>query len=204
MAKAAPSCSETEVPAGRALRTETVICNTHDFGRRVCAKNWKALRDVGQAANRRLCDAEAQDAMPAPDVGTFERVTQPSTSEEGLYAPALRFGVPSRRNPSHAGANERGWLPGRHPPDGVAWARFEAQASWRGASERTLHPLARSTVARPSCARVATWSPPLTASPTGKSEVAHTTVLRLLADVVRRNPSTRRQLERGWLPGRHP
>jgi hypothetical protein len=79
---------------GRALRTETVICDTHDFGvgRRVCAKNWKALRDVGQSANRRLCDAEAQDAMPAPDVGTFERVTQPSTSEEGLYAPALRFG----------------------------------------------------------------------------------------------------------------
>ena len=79
---------------GRALRTETVICDTHDFGigRRVCAKNWKALRDVGQSANRRLCDAEAQDAMPAPDVGTFERVTGPSTSEEGLYAPALRFG----------------------------------------------------------------------------------------------------------------
>jgi hypothetical protein len=79
---------------GRALRTETVICDTHDFGigRRVCAKNWKALRGVGESANRRLCEAEAQDAMPAPDVVTFQRVTRPSTSEDGLYAPALRFG----------------------------------------------------------------------------------------------------------------
>jgi hypothetical protein len=79
---------------GRALRTETVICDTHDFGigRRVCAKNWNALRAVGESANRRLCDAEAQDAMPAPDVVTFQRVTRPSRSDEGLYAPALRFG----------------------------------------------------------------------------------------------------------------
>ena len=55
---------------GRALRTETVICNTDDFdiGRRVCAKNWYALRVVGDSANQRLCDAEAADAQPAPDV----------------------------------------------------------------------------------------------------------------------------------------
>jgi len=33
---------------GWALRTETVICNTKDFGigRRVCLKNWNALRAV--------------------------------------------------------------------------------------------------------------------------------------------------------------
>src|SRR5688500_18960365 len=43
----------------RALRTETVICNTRDsgIGRRVTAENWKALRAVGEAANQRLCDA---------------------------------------------------------------------------------------------------------------------------------------------------
>jgi hypothetical protein len=52
----------------RALRTETVICNTDDFGigRRVCAQNWYALRAVGQSANRRLCDAEAADARQPP------------------------------------------------------------------------------------------------------------------------------------------
>src|SRR5262249_16936013 len=50
---------------GRALRTETVICDTKDFaiGRRVCAQNWNALRAVGQSANRGLCDADAPDAQ---------------------------------------------------------------------------------------------------------------------------------------------
>jgi len=81
---------------GWALRTETVICDTHDFGigRRVCAKNWNALRAVGESANRRLCDAEAADAQPAPDVATFDQVTRPSSNDDGLYAPGLRFGDP--------------------------------------------------------------------------------------------------------------
>ena len=81
---------------GRALRTETVICNTDDFGigRRVCTKNWYALRTVGESANRRLCDAESADAQPAPDVATFSQVTRPSTTDDGLYAAGLRFGEP--------------------------------------------------------------------------------------------------------------
>ena len=39
---------------GKALRTETVICDTKDFGigRLVCSKNWSALREVGESANR--------------------------------------------------------------------------------------------------------------------------------------------------------
>jgi hypothetical protein len=79
---------------GRALRTETVICDTGDFGveRPVCTQNWNALRAVGESANRRLCDAEAADAQPSPDVATFCRVTRPSTNDDGLYAAALRFG----------------------------------------------------------------------------------------------------------------
>jgi len=79
---------------GRALRTETVICDTVDFGvgRRVCAQNWNALRGVGESANRCLCDAEAADARPAPDVATFCQVTRPSTTDDGLYAAGLRFG----------------------------------------------------------------------------------------------------------------
>ena len=81
---------------GRALRTETVIGDTRDFkvGRRVCAENWRALRAIGESANRRLCDAQAADAMPAPDVVAFEQVTRPSTTDDGLYAPGLRFGDP--------------------------------------------------------------------------------------------------------------
>jgi hypothetical protein len=81
---------------GRGLRTELVICDTHDFGigRSVRAKNWNALRAVGESANRRLCEAEAQDAMPAPDVVTFQHVTRPSKAQDGLYASGLRFGDP--------------------------------------------------------------------------------------------------------------
>lgn len=81
---------------GRGLRNELVICDTRDFGigRRVCVKNWNALRAVGESANRRLSDAEAQDAMPAPDVVTFQRVTRPSMDQDGLPSPALRFGDP--------------------------------------------------------------------------------------------------------------
>jgi hypothetical protein len=81
---------------GRALRTETVICDTRDFGigRRLCAQNWHALRAVGESTNRRLCEAETADALPAPDVVTFQQVTQPSKRSDGLYTPGLRFGDP--------------------------------------------------------------------------------------------------------------
>src|SRR6266511_342173 len=69
----------------RALRTETVICDTRDFGigRRVTSDNWRALRAVGEYANRRLCDAQAVDARPAPDVVTLQQVTRPSGVVDG-------------------------------------------------------------------------------------------------------------------------
>jgi hypothetical protein len=77
----------------RALRTELVVSDTRDFGigRRVNAENWHALRAVGDRANKRLCDAQATDAQPAPDVVTFDEVTRPS-EVDGLHAPGLRFG----------------------------------------------------------------------------------------------------------------
>jgi hypothetical protein len=80
----------------RALRTETVIGDTHDFGigRRVTSANWRALRQVGDRANQRLCDAQAADARPAPDVVTLTEVTRPSTTQDGQHAPALRFADP--------------------------------------------------------------------------------------------------------------
>jgi len=71
-----------------------VIADTRDFGakRRLTYENWNALRDAGEHASQRLCDAEAADALPAPDVVTLNQVTRPSTTSEGLHAPALRFG----------------------------------------------------------------------------------------------------------------
>ena len=81
---------------GKALRSETVIGDTCDFGigRRVCAMNWTALRGIGDSANRRLCDAELQTTQPAPDGVTLTHVTRPSTTTDGLHAPALAFGDP--------------------------------------------------------------------------------------------------------------
>ena len=78
----------------RALRTELVVCDTRDFGvgRRVTYANWNALRVAGEHASQRLCDAEAADAAPAPDVVTLNQVTRPSVTEDGQHAPALRFG----------------------------------------------------------------------------------------------------------------
>jgi len=49
---------------------------------------------VGEAANQRLCDAQAVDARPAPDVATLTEVTRPSLTDDGQHAPALRFGDP--------------------------------------------------------------------------------------------------------------
>ena len=53
---------------GRALRTETVICDTQDFGigRRVCAINWNALRAVGESANRAYATPKAQTLCQPP------------------------------------------------------------------------------------------------------------------------------------------
>jgi hypothetical protein len=78
----------------RALRTELVVSDTRDFGvgRRLTYENWNALRTVGDNASQRLCDAEAADAMPAPDVATLNQVTRPSLTADGQHAPALRFG----------------------------------------------------------------------------------------------------------------
>ncbi|MCA1706109.1 MAG: hypothetical protein LC808_23750, partial [Actinobacteria bacterium] len=61
--------------------------------RRVTAENWTALRAVGEEANQRLCDAQAADARPAPDVATFTAMTRPWTVD-GQHAPGLRFEDP--------------------------------------------------------------------------------------------------------------
>ena len=90
----APAEPAVEGPRGSRAPEQEARPAVDDFGigRRVCAQNWYALRAVGESANRCLSDAEAADAQPAPDVATFCRVTQPSTTDDGLYAAGLRFG----------------------------------------------------------------------------------------------------------------
>jgi hypothetical protein len=81
---------------GRALRTETTINDTRDFGigRLLTDANWQALIQVGHQINQRLLDHQLDACACAPDATTLERVVLPSTTPDGLPAPGLRFGEP--------------------------------------------------------------------------------------------------------------
>ncbi len=76
---------------GRALRTETTINNTRDFGIGKLLKNLPALRQVGFRANRRLLDVQkiSHDCSIGEDA--FDRVVRP-VEAQGQRASALRFG----------------------------------------------------------------------------------------------------------------
>jgi len=81
---------------GRALRTETTINDTYDFGvgRIVNDANWHKLLQVSHDINQRLIDHQLDACACAPDATLLERVVLPSTTTDGLPAPALRFGDP--------------------------------------------------------------------------------------------------------------
>jgi hypothetical protein len=78
---------------GRAIRTETTINDTRDFGigKRLC--NLPALREVGFSANRRLLDAQTISHDPIIGDTVFQELTQPVVVD-GQRAAALRFGDP--------------------------------------------------------------------------------------------------------------
>jgi hypothetical protein len=75
---------------GRALRTETTINNTHDFGVGRSLTNLPALRAIGFNANRRLLEVEtlSQDCILAE--GVFDQVTHPQICNDQRVA-GLRF-----------------------------------------------------------------------------------------------------------------
>jgi hypothetical protein len=81
---------------GRALRTETTVNDTRDFGvgRLLTDANWDALIGIGHQINQRLLDHQLDACACAPDATTLERVVLPSRSPDGLPAPGLRFGEP--------------------------------------------------------------------------------------------------------------
>jgi hypothetical protein len=76
---------------GRALRTETTINNTRDFGIGKLLKNLPALRQVGFQANRRLLDVQRVSHDCAIGEDAFDKVVRPA-EVEGQRASALRFG----------------------------------------------------------------------------------------------------------------
>ena len=76
---------------GRALRTETTINNTRDFGIGKLLKNLPALRQIGFRANRRLLDVQKISHDCAIGEDAFNRVVRP-IEVDGQRASALRFG----------------------------------------------------------------------------------------------------------------
>ena len=58
---------------GRALRTETTVNDTRDFGigRRLTQPNWEALVQVGHQVNQRFLDHQLQACQCAPDATTL-------------------------------------------------------------------------------------------------------------------------------------
>ena len=76
---------------GRALRTETTINNTRDFGIGKLLKNLPALRQIGFQANRRLLDVQTISHDCSIGEDAFDRVVRPA-EVEGQRASALRFG----------------------------------------------------------------------------------------------------------------
>jgi hypothetical protein len=81
---------------GRALRTETTINDSYDFGvgRLLTDDNRRALVQIGHEINERPLDAQLQAFACAPDATTLDRIVLPSTDPDGRPAPALRFGDP--------------------------------------------------------------------------------------------------------------
>jgi hypothetical protein len=75
----------------RALRTETTINNTYDFGIGKRIHNLPKLRETGFAANRQLLEVErlSHDCMLAED--TFQAINSPITAGQ-QRASGLRFG----------------------------------------------------------------------------------------------------------------
>ena len=80
---------------GRALRIETVINSTQA----TCAASaaWSHLDELqarARAVNRRLLDTERVGQGCVLASPAFERIAQPTLTEDGRRAPALRFGDP--------------------------------------------------------------------------------------------------------------
>jgi hypothetical protein len=76
---------------GRALRTETTINNTRDFGIGKRLQNLPDLRKIGFTANRRLLDVETVSHDCSIGEDAFARVVHP-VEVDGQRASALRFG----------------------------------------------------------------------------------------------------------------
>lgn len=77
---------------GRALRTETTINDTSDFGLGKRLTNLTALRQIGFTANRRLLGVQRISHDPVRGAQALTELTAPIVTAEGTRIPGLRFG----------------------------------------------------------------------------------------------------------------
>jgi hypothetical protein len=77
---------------GRALRTETTINDSTDFGIGKRLVNLPALREIGFHANRRLQGVQRLDHDPITGTDALHALTDPVTTPAGTRVPGLRLG----------------------------------------------------------------------------------------------------------------
>jgi len=77
---------------GRALRTETTINDTRDFGLSKRLTNLPALRQIGFTANRRLLGVQRISHDPVRGAQAFTDLTAPIVTDTGTRIAGLRFG----------------------------------------------------------------------------------------------------------------
>jgi hypothetical protein len=79
---------------GKALRTETTVNDTRDFGIGKRLTNLPALRAIGFAANRRLLDVLKLSHDPAAGQAALRQISDPLTTSTGTRIAGLRLGDP--------------------------------------------------------------------------------------------------------------
>jgi hypothetical protein len=79
---------------GRALRVETVINDAYDIGCQRLLHNLDDLQARARAINQRLLDTERVGQGTVLASPAFARIAQPTVTDDGRRAPALRFGDP--------------------------------------------------------------------------------------------------------------
>jgi len=79
---------------GKALRTETTVNDTRDFGIGKRLTNLPALRQIGFSANRRLLVVQTLSHDPVTGANALAQVTDPVTTETGTRVAGLRLTDP--------------------------------------------------------------------------------------------------------------
>jgi hypothetical protein len=82
---------------GRAIRTETTINETRDFGIGKRLTNLPALREIGFTASRRLLAVQRLSHDPVDGAAALAQVTDPVITGTGSRVPGLRFTDPRAR-----------------------------------------------------------------------------------------------------------